>query len=121
MEECVDGEYQAFKSRDGAYVRREFFSKYPELLDMVSGMTDEEIWQLRRGGHDPLKVYAAYAAAVAHRGQPTVILAKTIKGYGMGVAGAGHEHQPSAQEDGRPGSEDLSGPVPDSRTGRKTP
>ena len=87
MEECVDGEYQAFKSRDGAYVRREFFSKYPELLDMVSGMTDEEIWQLRRGGHDPLKVYAAYAAAVAHRGQPTVILAKTIKGYGMGAAG----------------------------------
>ncbi|HEV3112909.1 MAG TPA: pyruvate dehydrogenase (acetyl-transferring), homodimeric type [Candidatus Binataceae bacterium] len=87
MEECVDGEYQAFKSRDGAYVRREFFSKYPELLDMVSGMTDEEIWQLRRGGHDPIKVYAAYAAAMAHRGQPTVILAKTIKGYGMGAAG----------------------------------
>ena len=87
MEECVDGEYQAFKSRDGAYVRREFFSKYPELLDMVSGMTDEEIWQLRRGGHDPIKVYAAYRRRVAHRGQPTVILAKTIKGYGMGASG----------------------------------
>jgi pyruvate dehydrogenase E1 component len=89
MEECVDGEYQAFKSRDGAYVRKEFFAKYPELLEMVSGMTDEEIWQLRRGGHDPIKVYAGYAAAVSHRDQPTVILAKTIKGYGMGAAGEG--------------------------------
>ena len=89
MEECVDGEYQAFKARDGAYVRREFFAKYPELLDMVSGMTDQELWQLRRGGHDPLKVYAAYTEAVAHRGEPTVILAKTIKGYGMGAAGEG--------------------------------
>jgi len=89
MEECVDGEYQAFKARDGAYVRKEFFGKYPELLEMVSGMTDQEIWQLRRGGHDPLKVYAAYSAAVNHRGQPTVILAKTVKGYGMGAAGEG--------------------------------
>ena len=89
MEECVDGEYQAFKSRDGAYVRKEFFAKYPELLEMVSGMTDDEVWQLRRGGHDPIKVYAAYAAAVSHRDQPTVILAKTIKGYGMGAAGEG--------------------------------
>jgi len=89
MEECVDGEYQAFKARDGAYVRREFFSKYPQLVDMVSGMTDQEVWQLRRGGHDPLKVYAAYDAAVNHQGQPTVILAKTIKGYGMGSAGEG--------------------------------
>src|SRR6202051_1467337 len=89
MEECVDGEYQAFKSRDGAYVRKEFFAKYPELLEMVSGMTDKEVWELRRGGHDPVKIYAAYAAAVAHRGQPTVILAKTVKGYGMGAAGEG--------------------------------
>jgi len=89
MEECVDGEYQAFKARDGAYVRKEFFAKYPKLLDMVSGMTDQEVWQLRRGGHDPLKVYAAYAAAASHRGEPTVILAKTIKGYGMGAAGEG--------------------------------
>jgi pyruvate dehydrogenase E1 component len=87
MEECVDGEYQTFKARDGAYVRQEFFGKYPELAEMVARMTDEEIWQLRRGGHDPIKVYAAYAAAAAHRGQPTVILAKTIKGYGMGQAG----------------------------------
>ncbi len=89
MEECVDGEYQAFKAKDGAYVRREFFGKYPELAEMVSGMTDDEVWQLRRGGHDPVKIYAAYAAAVAHKGQPTVILAKTVKGYGMGAAGEG--------------------------------
>ncbi|HVA81635.1 MAG TPA: pyruvate dehydrogenase (acetyl-transferring), homodimeric type, partial [Candidatus Binataceae bacterium] len=89
MEECVDGEYQAFKSKDGAYVRREFFGKYPQLLEMVSGMTDDEVWELRRGGHDPVKVYAAYAAAVAHQGQPTVILAKTVKGYGMGASGEG--------------------------------
>src|SRR5487761_419832 len=89
MEECVDGEYQAFKARDGAYVRKEFFAKYPELLEMVSGMTDDEVWQLRRGGHDSVKIYAAYAAAIAHRGQPTVILAKTVKGYGMGASGEG--------------------------------
>jgi pyruvate dehydrogenase E1 component len=89
MEECVDGEYQAFKARDGAYVRAEFFGKYPELLKMVSAMTDDEVWQLRRGGHDVVKIYAAYASAIAHRGQPTVILAKTVKGYGMGAAGGG--------------------------------
>ncbi len=87
MEECVDGEYQAFKAKDGAYVRREFFGKYPELLEMVSHMTDDEVWALRRGGHDPVKIYAAYAEAVAHGGGPTVILAKTVKGYGMGHAG----------------------------------
>ncbi len=89
MEECVDGEYQAFKARDGAYVRAEFFGKYPELLKMVSAMTDDEVWELRRGGHDVVKIYAAYASAIAHRGQPTVILAKTVKGYGMGAAGEG--------------------------------
>src|SRR6266404_3655174 len=89
MEECVDGEYQAFKSRDGAYVRKEFFAKYPELLEMVSGMTDEALRRLRLGGHDPRKVYAAYKAAVEHKGRPTVILARTIKGYGLGEAGEG--------------------------------
>ncbi len=89
MEECVDGEYQDFKSKNGAYVRQHFFGKYPELLDMVAGMSDDEIWALNRGGHDPDKVYAAYAAAVAHHDQPTVILAKTVKGYGMGEAGEG--------------------------------
>ena len=89
MEECVDGEYQAFKSKDGAYVRKHFFGKYPELLEMVATMSDDDIWRLNRGGHDPHKIYAAYAAAVKHAGQPTVILAKTIKGYGMGEAGEG--------------------------------
>jgi pyruvate dehydrogenase E1 component len=89
MEECVDGEYQAFKSKNGAYVRQHFFGKYPELADMVKDWSDDEIWALRRGGHDPIKVYAAYAAALKHTGQPTVILAKTVKGYGMGEAGEG--------------------------------
>jgi pyruvate dehydrogenase E1 component len=87
MMECVDGDYQTFKSKDGAHVRQHFFGKYPELLKMVSTWTDDDIWRLNRGGHDPHKVYAAYAAAAAHKGQPTVILAKTIKGYGMGEAG----------------------------------
>jgi pyruvate dehydrogenase E1 component len=89
MEECLDGEYQDLKSKDGAYVRSQFFGKYPELLDLVAKMSDDEIWALTRGGHDPVKVYAAYAAAVAHVGSPTVILAKTVKGYGMGEAGEG--------------------------------
>ncbi len=87
MEECVDGDYQTFKSKDGAYVREHFFGKYPELRAMVANWSDDDIWRLNRGGHDPHKIYAAYAAAMAHRGQPTVILAKTIKGYGMGESG----------------------------------
>ena len=89
MEECVDGEYQDFKSKDGAYVRRHFFGKYPETAALVKDWSDDQIWALRRGGHDPVKVYAAYAAAVRHTGQPTVVLAKTVKGYGMGEAGEG--------------------------------
>jgi pyruvate dehydrogenase E1 component len=89
MEEAVDGEYQKFKSRDGAYVREHFFGKYPELKAMVANMSDADVWRLNRGGHDPHKVYAAYAAAVKHKGQPTVILAKTVKGYGMGAVGEG--------------------------------
>ena len=89
MEEAVDGEYQAYKAKDGAYVREHFFGKYPELKAMVANMTDEDIWRLNRGGHDPHKVYAAYAQAVRHKGQPSVILAKTVKGYGMGEAGEG--------------------------------
>jgi pyruvate dehydrogenase E1 component len=88
MEECVDGEYQDFKSKDGAYVREHFFNT-PELKALVADMTDAEIWKMNRGGHDPLKVYAAYAAAVKHKDQPTVILAKTVKGYGMGESGEG--------------------------------
>jgi len=89
MEECVDGEYQNFKSKGGAYTREHFFGKYPELKEMVANMSDEEIWHLNRGGHDPEKVYAAYASAVANVGAPTVILAKTVKGFGMGKAGEG--------------------------------
>src|SRR6202050_1727898 len=89
MEECVDGEYQNFKSKGGAYTRENFFGKYPELKEMVSNMSDEEIWRLNRGGHDPQKVHAAYASAVAHKGAPTVILAKTVKGFGLGKAGEG--------------------------------
>ena len=89
MEECVDGEYQDFKSKNGAYVREKFFGKYPELLEMVADMTDDEVWALNRGGHDPDKVYAAYSAAVKTVGRPTVILAKTVKGYGMGASGEG--------------------------------
>ncbi len=87
MEECVDGDYQTFKAKDGAYVREHFFGKYPELKELVASWSDDDIWRLNRGGHDPHKVYAAYHAAVNHKGQPTVILAKTVKGYGMGEAG----------------------------------
>ncbi len=89
MEEAVDGEYQDFKSKNGAYVREKFFGKYPETRALVADMSDDEVWALARGGHDPNKVYAAYAAAVATKGKPTVILAKTVKGYGMGEAGEG--------------------------------
>ena len=89
MEEAVDGDYQTYKARTGAYVREHFFGKYPELLERVAHLTDDEIWALNRGGHDPQKVYAAYAEAARSVGQPTVILAKTIKGYGMGEAGEG--------------------------------
>jgi pyruvate dehydrogenase E1 component len=121
MEECVDGEYQAFKARDGAYVRKEFFARYPELLEMVAGMTDQELWQLRRGGHDPLKVYAAYSAAVAHRGQPTVILAKTIKGYGMGAAGEGmmitHQQKKMGLDELKAFRDRFNIPIPDEEIG----
>jgi pyruvate dehydrogenase E1 component len=89
MEEAVDGEYQVFKATNGAYVREHFFGKYPELLDLVKDMTDDQIWALARGGHDPVKVHAAYRSAVDNEGTPTVILAKTVKGYGMGEAGEG--------------------------------
>jgi pyruvate dehydrogenase E1 component len=87
MNETVDGEYQAFKARDGLYVRENFFGKYPQTLELVSSMSDKDIWRLNRGGHDPHKVYAAYDQAVKNIGSPTVIIAKTIKGYGMGKTG----------------------------------
>jgi pyruvate dehydrogenase E1 component len=104
MEECVDGEYQNFKSKGGAYTREHFFGKYPELKEMVANMSDEEIWHLNRGGHDPQKVYAAYAAAVANKGTPTVILAKTVKGFGLGKAGEGLN---SAHQQKKLGEQDL--------------
>jgi pyruvate dehydrogenase E1 component len=89
MEECVDGDYQTFKSKDGAYVREHFFGKHPELKEMVANMSDKDIWRLDRGGLDALKVHAAYERASKHEGRPVVILAKTVKGYGMGEAGEG--------------------------------
>ena len=89
MEETVDGEYQNFKAKGGAYVRENFFGKYPETAAMVANMSDDDIWRLNRGGHDPIKVYSAYDNAVNHEGQPSIILAKTVKGYGMGAAGEG--------------------------------
>jgi pyruvate dehydrogenase E1 component len=102
MEEALDGDYQTYKSRNGAYVREHFFGKSPELAAMVADYSDEDIWNLNRGGHDPIKVHAAYSAAVAHKGQPTVILAKTIKGYGMGEAGEGQNitHQQKKMGEG---------------------
>ncbi|MFO1455727.1 MAG: pyruvate dehydrogenase (acetyl-transferring), homodimeric type [Steroidobacteraceae bacterium] len=103
MEECVDGEYQNFKAKGGAYTREHFFGKYPELKAMVANMSDDEIWGLNRGGHDARKVFAAYWAASQHRGQPTVILAKTVKGFGMGKAGEGqmvtHQQKKLSDED----------------------
>ena len=102
MEEALDGDYQTYKSRDGAFVREHFFGTSPELAAMVADWSDEEIWQLNRGGHDPVKIRAAYQAAVDHRGSPTVILAKTIKGYGMGESGEGQNitHQQKKMSEG---------------------
>ncbi len=87
MEEALDGDYQNYRAKGGAYVREHFFGKYPELDKIIENMTDDDIWRLNRGGHDQQKVYAAYAAAMKHTGQPTVILAKTVKGYGLGKSG----------------------------------
>lgn len=117
MEECVDGDYQAYKANDGSYVRQHFFSYYPELKKMVANMSDEEIWRLNRGGHDAQKVYAAYAQATQHKGGPTVILAKTIKGYGMGAAGEGmnitHQQKKMTVEHLRAFRDRFSIPIPD--------
>ena len=103
MQECVDGEYQTFRANDGAYLRKEFFGKYPELLKLVEHMSDDELWALRRGGHDPMKVYNAYQRAVEHTGQPTVILAKTVKGYGLGAVAQGrmtaHQQKKLTEDD----------------------
>ncbi|MDB5797539.1 MAG: aceE, partial [Paucimonas sp.] len=87
MMETVDGEYQNYKAKDGAYVRKHFFGKHPKLLEMVANMSDDDIWRLTRGGHDPHKIYAAFKEANEHKGQPTVLLVKTVKGFGMGKSG----------------------------------
>ncbi|TVQ28793.1 MAG: pyruvate dehydrogenase (acetyl-transferring), homodimeric type [Wenzhouxiangella sp.] len=103
MEEGLDGDYQKYKAKDGAYVREHFFGAYDELKEMVADLSDEDIWRLNRGGHDPHKIYAAYHAATNHEGQPTVILAKTIKGYGLGKSGEGQNishQQKKLDEDG---------------------
>jgi len=97
MDETVDGEYQAYKNKGGAYTREHFFGKYPELKEMVANMSDEEVWRLNRGGHDSIKVYSAYEKAVRSKGRPTVILAKTVKGYGMGESG-GESANPAHQQ-----------------------
>src|SRR5512137_249093 len=104
MEEVVDGEYQNYKAKDGAYVRQHFFGKYPELLELVADMSDDELWRLNRGGHDPFKMFAAYAAATKNKGKPTVILAKTVKGYGMGESG---EAQNPTHQQKKMGVDDL--------------
>jgi pyruvate dehydrogenase E1 component len=117
MEEAVDGEYQNFKAKGGAYTREHFFGKYPELKAMVANMSDEDIWRLNRGGHDSNKVYNAYKAASEHTGQPTVILAKTVKGYGMGEAGEGqnitHQQKKMAENALKEFRDRFHIPVPD--------
>ncbi|MEI7635471.1 MAG: pyruvate dehydrogenase (acetyl-transferring), homodimeric type [bacterium] len=117
MGEAVDGDYQKYSAANGAYTRRHFFGKYPELLDMVKDMTDEQIMALRRGGHDPQKVYSAFKAAMEHKGQPTVILVKTIKGYGMGEAGEGrnisHQQKKLSEDELREFRNRFQIPVPD--------
>jgi pyruvate dehydrogenase E1 component len=122
MEESVDGEYQNFKAKGGAYTREHFFGKFPELKAMVANMSDDEIWRLNRGGHDPRKVYAAYAAAVQHKGQPTVILAKTVKGFGMGKAGEGqmisHQQKKLSDDDLRQFRDRFNIPVSDEELAR---
>jgi pyruvate dehydrogenase E1 component len=117
MEESVDGEYQNFKAKGGAYTREHFFGKYPDLKAMVANMSDDEIWRLNRGGHDPHKVYAAYRAAMEHRGQPTVILVKTVKGFGLGKGGEGqmvaHQQKKLSDEDLRAFRDRFNIPVSD--------
>ena len=118
MEECVDGQYQDFKSKDGAYVREHFFNS-PDLKALVADLSDDEVWKLNRGGHDPFKVYAAYAAAVKHKDQPTVILAKTVKGFGMGESGEGqmiaHQAKKMTQEALKQFRDRFDIPMPDDK------
>ena len=117
MEETLDGDYQTFKSKDGAYIREHFFGKYPETAELVKHWSDADIWALRRGGHDPEKVYAAMKAATQATGQPTVLLVKTVKGYGMGDAGEGlnisHQQKKLAGDQLRTFRDRFQIPIPD--------
>ena len=117
MMDTVDGDYQAMKANDGAFVRKNFFGRHPKLLEMVSKMSDEDIWRLQRGGHDPQKVYAAYHRAVNHKGQPTVLLIKTVKGFGMGKSGEGkntaHQTKKLVDEDVKAFRDRFNIPIPD--------
>jgi len=119
MEKAVDGDYQNYKVRGGAYTRQHFFGTHPELLALIANLTDDDIWQLNRGGHDPTKIYAAYHAAALHTGQPTVILAKTVKGYGMGEAGEGknftHQQKKLGDEAVRKFRDRYRIPIPDEK------
>ncbi|MDO9115772.1 MAG: pyruvate dehydrogenase (acetyl-transferring), homodimeric type [Polaromonas sp.] len=119
MMDTPDGDYQAMKANDGAYVRKHFFGQNPETLEMVSRMSDEEIFDLRRGGHDSKKVYAAFHKAVNHTGQPTVLLIKTVKGFGMGKIGEGknnvHQTKKLSDEDIKAFRDRFNIPIPDSQ------
>ncbi|MBA3597529.1 MAG: pyruvate dehydrogenase (acetyl-transferring), homodimeric type [Methylibium sp.] len=119
MMETVDGDYQAMKANDGAFVRKNFFGQHPKLLEMVAKLSDDDIWRLNRGGHDPHKVHAAYHAAVNHKNQPTVLLIKTVKGYGMGKIGEGkntaHQTKKLVAEDVRAFRDRFNIPIPDDR------
>lgn len=119
MMDTNDGEYQACKANDGAYVREHFFGKDPRTLKMVEHMSDDQIWSLQRGGNDPQKVYAAYAKAVRHTGQPTVLLIKTIKGYGMGKSAEGknvaHQVKKLTDADIRAFRDRFNIPIPDDK------
>ena len=121
MEEALDGDYQTYRANSGAYIREHFFGKYPELREMTANMTDDDIWRLNRGGHDPHKVFAAYHNAFHHTGQPTVILAKTIKGYGMGDAGEArniaHQQKKISDEALRRVRRRFRLPIPDDKIG----
>ncbi len=117
MMDTVDGDYQAMKANDGAFVRKNFFGKNPKTLEMVAKMSDEDVWRLQRGGHDPKKVYAAYHQAVNHKGQPTVLLIKTVKGFGMGKSGEGkntaHQTKKLTEDDIRAFRDRFNIPIPD--------
>lgn len=117
MDECIDGEYQSYKAKDGAFVREKFFGAYPELKELVKNLSDDDIWRLNRGGHDSQKVFAAYAKAVENKQGPTVVLAKTVKGFGMGAAGEGmnitHQQKKMTTEHIKAFRDKFSIPIPD--------